>query len=240
MALLRVQVVFERQNGLPADRVVNVFHFGTADEPGEPAFDAQVTEIEDLLGGFYLGLHGAGNKPLCGWMSGALQNQAEMRFYNMADAAPRLPFHIAAFGPAMGLTALPGEVALCVSWHGQMQSGVNRQRLRGRNYIGPLAEEAAVLLPQSSGQVLPNGNFIAHLAAAGRFLLTGGDDPSGFVQLVVYSAGARNNANKAVPYDQRPLLPPLVTPVVRCYVDNAFDTQRRRGMRETVRTFSAP
>jgi hypothetical protein len=118
---------------------------------------------------------------------------------------------------------MPSEVAICLSFHGtfgadQEFAGGTRpkSRDRGRIYFGPLVGSALVVNTEGTTNrpiVAPNvraallSNALDHLMAPG----------SGISQ-VVWSRRAGS-----------------VNPVEGYSVDDAFDTQRRRGERPTVR-----
>lgn len=128
-----------------------------------------------------------------------------LKVYNLADAEPRAPVHEGswAFGVAPSGETLPTEVALCVSYRGERISGTNPRRRRGRMYLGPLNDSSNV-----SGR--PNSTYIdAIMDAFVTFDLTLGTEGH---QFVIYSR-----------VDEGPVYPTLA------WVDNAFDTQRRRG-----------
>jgi hypothetical protein len=126
-----------------------------------------------------------------------------------------------------GNLALPREVALCGSFHGDL-SGVAeegagdtrpRARRRGRIYVGPLNVAATDSTNGSAnGGALPSGFFIGRLAAAfAEFTAAAIEDEGG--RWVV--ASRADNA---------------VYPVTAGWVDNEFDTQRRRGLDPSART----
>lgn len=114
----------------------------------------------------------------------------------------------------------PAQVALVLSFHADLsglveESGATRPRARrrGRVYIGPLdnlnANAQAV-----DGPVIPSDNLINTLASAASDLLAA----SG----VIWSVWSRANA--------------AVYEVVGGWVDNRFDTQRKRLTSPTIRT----
>lgn len=131
---------------------------------------------------------------------------AEVRYYNMADIPPRVPevrdmLYSPGHDPLQG--NLPEEVAVTLTFHGSPP--ITRRR-RGRIYFGPLSTAALSAVPETSTRVAPN----MVTALRDRAAAFAADQRGG--QWVVHSTVA--NAN---------------TLVTAGYVDDAFDTQRRRG-----------
>jgi hypothetical protein len=125
-----------------------------------------------------------------------------------------IPF---ALDPVGTGTALPAEVALCLSYKASSVSGVPAQRRKGRIYIGPLDGTFAGSV--GLGYSTPNVEITTLLQEAGKEMI------AGLVTLdwVVYS---RTNADAYI--------------IDAGWVDNEWDTQRRRGREATFRsTFSA-
>lgn len=116
-------------------------------------------------------------------------------------------------------TAFPAEVALCLSYRATLQSGVNPARLKGRLYIGPLNGSIGL----ADGDVRPSTGMQQDVARAGNALrIAGLGAGADNVTWCVYSPTAG-----------------FLQPVVSCWVDNAFDTMRRRGAKPLSR-FSLP
>lgn len=117
---------------------------------------------------------------------------------------------------------LPAEVAACVSFHADLSAVSEhvgntrpRARRRGRIFVGPLKAGTATL--GGPNEVFLDGTFRADLAAAGHNLLAG-----------LTADGA--------PLQVWSRVDAVVRPVVGGFVDNTFDTQRRRGLKATLRT----
>jgi hypothetical protein len=186
--------------------VVNTFAFGTptvgAPTPGELA------SISNSLIDFYNGV-GVSTRTLASYMSvlvhqGALKHQ--IRLYDEAAPLGSPPVFSQQFTlAAIGNIPLPAEVSMCLSFRAAPQPPVPPSRLRGRIYFPLLSTEALGLV--SSGDARPSVTFQNTLADAGLRLATAvGHD---------WSVWSRANG--------------IFNPVVDMYVDNAFDTQRRRG-----------
>lgn len=141
------------------------------------------------------------------------QNNHVWKLYDRADAKPRAPKFQGTFNftsvPA-GLPA-PPEVSLCLSFQGNRISGIRQARQRGRVYIGPLD----VALVETTGR--PTAGAITLLRNAGNDLRIA-SAAAGAWDWVVWSAVSSEPS-----------------PVTNGWVDDEFDTQRRRGRVPTVR-----
>lgn len=179
-------------------------------EGSETATDT--ANIDDMLSDFYDETY-AGLR-LAGQMSSvAVSGDVTIKIFCLADPEPRLPraeyFHTWTVG---GTSSLPTEVALCLSYNAQPISGLPQARRRGRVFLGPF-------LTTNTAQARPNSALITSVLAAASQLLAA-SQASVTWQWVVYSR--RNEAG---------------ADVVGGWVDNAWDTQRRRGVKSTARTF---
>jgi hypothetical protein len=192
------------------DVVVNTFHFNVA------GIDDNFSRWESIvsnLAGFYAGQTGS-IVPLTNWMSALINESAaahKVRIYRLSDPVPRAPIHEGAFSLAPSGSPLPSEVALCLSYRGALFSGSNPARRRGRIYLGPLSTVAA-----SSGiggrDVVPVPNLMTSLLNAGKRLTDAN---------IGYGVYSKTDG--------------LFTPITTFWVDNSFDTQRRRGSKPTAR-----
>lgn len=122
-------------------------------------------------------------------------------------------------GGSASSNGLPSEVAICLTayadFNGDVEFGPGtrpRARDRARVYIGPLNVTAQTT---AIGRTKPDGALITNLAEAGARLARAPMGPD----WVVWSRRAA--ATKIV---------------TSCSVDDAFDTQRRRGERPTAKT----
>lgn len=196
-------------SNLPADRVINVFHFsqsGTYAENVDACFDA----VSD----FYLGTRAT--RPIAQWLSPWVQRDAELRQYDM-DTAPQrvptiLPLDLGAVPSAEGAVE---EVALCITMHGSVPPALTRRR-RGRLYLGPL-NNFGVVGGSATSASHPQPTLIEDMRAAATQLA---GSPAITVQWSIRSMVPSEN----------------YVPIVAGYVDNAFDTQRRRGPEASERT----
>lgn len=152
-------------------------------------------------------------------IDGLLSNQlsttagaATVTAYALADSEPRAPIDTQTFTITPNASTLPLEVALCLSFQGTRISGQPQARRRGRVYLGPLGGI------QDSNTGRPSSANITTLVNAADALLTTSQG-AGVAEWSVYS----------------PTLDSTI-PVDNGWIDNEFDTVRRRGRTRTSRT----
>lgn len=213
---IAAQVVLASTTGMGRDDTVNTFHFDTGGSAAiiQPQFDYVSTQ----LASFYNTSHHASTNPLCSWLSAWIDrsaNKAMIKLYDMGAAHPRQPhiyfFTLGAASPSD--TGLPPEVALCGSYKAATLVGPSG---RGRIYLGPLHANAVT---QDQPHVHPATNLINGLAYSINFLYSLPGTGADASRWSVYSRKLNE-----------------LHPVTAGWVDNEFDTQRRRGHRATVRT----
>ena len=207
MAILRAQVTFQHDSGLPEDVTMNTFHFLTSSGDQVPIAQAIRDEIHD----FYKVANPGTTTVLSSLFSSDLSGLWGVKFYDLSDPTPRQPiyeFDFSSFVP--GSSALPEEVALCLSFQGAAVSGANQARRRGRLYIGPFFNTATVITSSGDPNVASNG-LAQTMQSCGAFLLAASEAAADW-SWAVYSP----TNGSAVAVDNG-------------WVDNAWDTQRRRG-----------
>jgi len=143
------------------------------------------------------------------------QNGHMIKYYELPGLTPNYPFEEDTFNlaaPPAG-SGLPSEVSLVLSFQGIRQAGFPQARRRGRIYIGPL---------DTSGMddQRPLATFVTNLANAGAT----------FKANIQAITGGQHNWAIWSSVDQE------CVDVANGWVDNAWDTQRRRGLRATSRT----
>ncbi len=202
-----VQVALHSTSGLAKDDVVNTSRWYW-NSSGNPTNTDWANLIGDLHT-FYAACFASGP-----YLGATMTGTGSFKAYDSQATPPRVPVHTASsLGTtiSVGSSSLPREVALCVSWKGDYTSGVPHARQRGRWYLGCW----------SSGMVQNDGTvasaIVTQVANAAAALLT--------------SASAHNFDL----YIHSGLTPPN-TQVTGGWVDNAFDTQRRRQQPATSRT----
>lgn len=212
MPIVRAQLAWTHDSGLPEDAIVNTFHFDC------PVDDTATAEsIAGALDRFYN--VAALSQPVRAYMSSELSGTGQLKLYNLPDPEPRIPWYTTAMAIVPGTGApLPEEVALCASFQGDPVSGVNPARRRGRIFIGPLNVDV-----MSGGGV--NVSATDNIAASAERILADLAADGNLATWVVYSRANDPLGNGSGP----------VAEVTNGWVDNAFDTQRRRGTAPTAR-----
>ena len=216
--IIRVNVTMPYITGLPRDVSINTFHF-----MWEDTNDLDATLV-DALSGFYNDVWGSATKPISDYMSRYFDNATDHSGITVYDAQ-------AEGGPIGGDTwtlaqgddqdTLPFEVSVALSYIGD-GSGVPLKRRRGRIYVGPINLGAANLT--SNGPGSPSTGFEQSLVGAATELANNAALAAVGLRWAVYS-----RVNDAA------------YPITQGWVDNEFDTQRRRQVRATSReTWTAP
>lgn len=233
MALVRAQVALAASNGLPEDVTVNTFHFSTGD-----VASSTLDDIASALTEFYtvvpIGPPAGANALYSFFSTEVAQNGHVIKFYNLDEDPPRVPMQENTFNlpTAPNGDALPGEVACVLSFQATPQSGLSQARRRGRIFLGRLDKDSS-----TAGR--PSSALMGTLASAGEDLL-GLSDGAALWTWIVYSAPydgmVRDVDGNLVPHPTRSAYPETFAPVANGWVDNAFDTQRRRGLAATART----
>lgn len=177
-------------------------------EGSETATD--LANIDDMLSDFYDGANPSGR--LFGvYSNSGVTGKVKIKIFCLADPEPRIPrgefLHTWSRGAGGGL---PSEVALVMSYQGSEVAGEPQRRRRGRVYLGPFnaAQNTAGRPVQNLRQII--GEAASQLQAAAEASVTW--------QWVVYSRADVAGVE-----------------VVDGWIDNAWDTQRRRGLKMTDR-----
>lgn len=214
MADVLVQVVLASTSHLPADVSVNTWHFEVQDSI--PDGDLQIVKDRLLAFYSYLGANDILSKKVDAQTS-------RIKMYALADPKPRVPRHDSAFIYTQpGGESLPTEVALCLSFRGAVASGEKAARRRNRVFIGPLS----VGTQDTTDGSKPKNATCDAIRSRAQLLMN--LNPTSSVKWDVWS-----------PTIDKTVVPNggdfAGTPVVAGWVDNAYDTQRRRGQKATVR-----
>lgn len=210
MALLDTMVIIPMDTGSGEDIAVNTFHFATT---LPDASDVLIlNDIQIALGNCvqgYLAYCAADVKP----------TDVRWKVYDASAPTPRAPIRdvILKAGMTTGVSSLPHELAVCASFQGSRISGVPQARRRGRIYIGPLSASAM------NGAV-PATAFLTAINTAMKGLADAGNPTANWTWCVFSRRGIA------------PPAPPNAVEIIDGWTDNAFDTQRRRGVRATTKT----
>lgn len=213
MAFARVIVTLQNDTAQPVDAATNTWHFQT---PGAVADAA--TAITDNLDAFYTAIQT--------YMSVNLTGTGACDFYDLEDVSPRAPVATTAISFAPGTDGFPNEVACCLSYQAPQVSGESQARRRGRLFIGPLATGTG---SDQTGDIRPTSTFRNALVQAAEALM---DDTT--LPGLVWSVFSPATAGPA-PWSAGTLGDSFFT-VTNGWVNDAFDTQRSRGLAPTART----
>lgn len=220
MAIVRAQVTLKHVSALAEDDLVNVLHFSTADVAA-----GTLESIKTACINIYNRTNGA-NSPLYTFFSTEMaQNGHSVKLYNMDEPKPRAPISETTWNlpAAPNGDPLPGEVAVCMSFQAEPTSGLIQARRRGRLYFGRLDKDSS-----SAGR--PSSALISTLAGIGSGLLGDASADPDWSWIVLSAAHTQSEK------DPRPSYPQTFAVVTEGWVDNAFDTQRRRGLKATAKT----
>lgn len=211
MAWYRVNVIQHYVSGLPEDVAVNTLYFvdGSPD-PIVGTMNSIATQINTAWG-FLDNFRGA-----------QLLDTAGMSLKIYDQTAPPNSSPVGVYGPynlgaPTAVDNLPLEVAAVCSFQGAIIAGTNRARRRGRNYIGPLNTTALAAGDSTTPPALSAG-----MITALRDYMSALWDTNSAANPSTWSVYSR--ADDA-----------MVT-ITNGWVDNDFDTQRRRGKRATTRS----
>lgn len=217
--VVRAVMAWTASSGLPADDVVNVWHFRTT------ALGTSVADpgnIADMVEDYYTAIPVGDTEAIASAYSAALSGSYRIDLYNLSDASPRVPFFSRTGTHTVGTNLFPAEVALCCSFQGPQVSGVPQARNRGRVYLGPWIQSTGVN-DVTTGR--PATGLVTRIRRAARDLIDA-SDASLNNKWVVYSPTK----------DATQTLQDSTVDVTDGWVDNAWDTQRRRGPQATTRS----
>lgn len=222
---IKVEVVFQHQDGLPKDEVVNQFIFATTATPS--AGGSAETQINAAIIDFYNTVDTGTSRSIANVMSDEILRTATARM-NYTDISAHLdgspagsPYQVDIWSLAAktaGTVDLPSEVALVLTYE-SIFSGVPefgpghtrpRARHRGRLYLGPLTAGMAGV--GSDFVYRPGATMCTMVGAAAGRLRNLATTSSG---LVAWAQWSRKDLR--------------VSSVASGWVDDSWDTQRRRG-----------
>lgn len=205
----RVQCTLESTSLIPENDAINVWHFQilTGD------VGSNITDIKIALNTFYAQIEDIYN---VNTLTGVIRQKT----YDLADSAPRTPVDAGELGTFTfsDADALPTECAITMSFEGELASGTNRARRRGRVYLGPLDIGPA---STTDGYVRVGITMAETITAAASNLISAGGLDWRWCVFSPTTAGTP-------PWSEATLGLASI-PVDHGWVDDAFDTQRRRG-----------
>lgn len=233
------QVTFQDSSGLPRDVNENVFHFAEFD--ASAANLAGANQVVQRLADFYVGPEGDTGTSVASFLSGELESLVGVKVYDLGAASPRPILYQDSFTiPAYaGGLDMPPEVALCLSYF----STVNVKRQRGRIYVGPFSINTSTA---SGTYTAPSAALVAAMVAAGQRLsvntgscaqgsttLLPSTPATGTVKVIWSVFSSLGSGTIAAPA-------PELYAIDNGWVDNEWDSQRRRRIAATSRSTWAP
>lgn len=217
--LMRAQVTIPLDAGLPEDYVTNTWYFDGDDIGGTPNPGDYHDTVMDLLTAFYQAIDGV-------IFPTQVNTPATVKIYDMRDPEERVPEFTGTIALVPNAAdMLPSEVAIVNSFRAEYESGVNPQRRRGRIYLGPICTAAGEV---AFGHSRPSGAARATIAAASETLQEGKLLDDAFVHRVRWAVYSPTT-------DLTSSIDDAFNDVIAGWVDDAWDTQRRRGAAATGR-----
>lgn len=205
-----VQVVWDHSSALPKDALVNTLCF---DVHNAGASSSWKPLLANVVGNGIYNASGS-NGGLLGHMAECLAGTYTCKVYDLGQSEPRdayeEPFTFTVSGSA---PPLPNEVALCLSFK-TSQGNVSPSN-RGRIYFGPL-NGASCVAEDAFHNAIPSAGLQSALLNLGTRIYD-----NAIAQDMEWAVYSRKNNSLGI--------------IQNCWVDNAFDTQRRRGNDPTGR-----
>lgn len=204
------QVELATESAIPADNIINTFAF-TWVPSGTPS-GADYLDLAASLSGFYQAWTTFRSRTV------PSTGNHQVKIYRLSDPSPRVPVATLPISVGTGSAStdrFPVEVACCLSIRANVSSGEHAARRKGRIFIGPLVSGASQ--NTLDGYPRPSPTFRTALANAADELLT--STLSGDWAWSVWSR-----------------VDDELFSVVGGWIEDEWDTQRRRGPMGTVRT----
>jgi hypothetical protein len=201
MAIYRHQVIIHTADNVPANFATNTLYSQGADLDDATAAMNIFAEMFVDFTGLY--------------SSFVAQNNHQIKVYDMADPEPRAPVQerLWNLGSTPSGAPLPSELAICLSFQADTESGQAQARRRGRIYLGPVA----VATLDTGGR--PTSSARTQIATAATTCLAAFEAADPPITWVVWSQVNGTASN-----------------ITNGWVDNDFDVQRRRQQAVTART----
>lgn len=202
MPTILAQISMEADTQLPEDVTINTWHFVGSSAP------ADLPGLDDAIHAFYADIQS--------FLSASLTGNVTARYYDLADAEPRIPRFMSGWTITPNTESLPREVSLCLSFQSQTLSGDIAARRRNRVFLGPLAGLSTHTSLYDSDLRPSTAMIEAMLDAVDNLVnVQGTGDYSWITYSQVEAAGGG---------------------VTKFWIDNAFDTMRKRGRAATNRS----
>lgn len=215
MPVARVMVTIPYSSGVPSDVINNTWHFESLD--GEPIDSTRLGVLFGHLVAFYNTCY---NNTTVKAMANYLNPlQTVMKGYDLSDPKPRTAVRESTTPLTVGVqpaTAVAPEVAAVLSYRTEYESGINKGSQRGRVYLGGLTDLQVDPSALSRGPRFKSGYITAVTSAATTLAGAALASEWGWV---VWSEKLQQSFA-----------------VAGGWMDDALDTQRRRGQLATSRT----
>lgn len=202
-------------SGLPEDRFINTFHFAG---PAVGDVTAVGNECAGRVEQFYTATHGSNS--LGQYISNYCDRTLTTTWYNIAlPAGERIPtVRTGEIAAPLVDEGMPEEIAICLTIRGTPPWTPRR---RGRVYLGPFVHSPSVCDWASTNAPARVESGVAN----------------NITSVILGAAAALATASNAHRWAIRSQVPTEnFVDVDSGYVDDAFDTQRRRGPDPTMRT----
>lgn len=208
--LYAFQWIWQGESQLAEDNFVNTWHFRKTS-----GIVTDFDNVKDMLVDFYsVAPEGVQTSITTYMCQGNLSGNFTVKAYHLTDPIPRTPAY--EFSGTVNLpseVSMPTEVAAVLSFQAEPESGENQKRRRNRVYVGPFSSDC--LGPD--GTISPN--LVETMLFAGKALFNASQESVTW-HWNVYS-----------PTDD------IAYEIYNGWVDNGYDTQRRRGTRATARGY---
>lgn len=220
MPFIRCSVIIPNRGGQPEDATTNTFHVNlsvTGMQGSGPA------TIAAALIAFYTATPPGQAAQIKGYMSTVHDfPNARLKMVDLDGPKPQYPFYDQPLDLGVHRTgdSLPNELAVVASFQAAPVAGIPRASLRNRIYIGPMNTAAMAQATAGPGVATPVTTVIVDAMRALWDALDGVGGPDEPVWAI-------NSKRRAIGTQGRP--------VVGGWCDNAWDTQRRRGVRATAK-----
>jgi hypothetical protein len=203
---IRLQYILPGKSNLPEDRYITTWAFRKISGDAPTNSDLDLCSL--LVSNFFALVASPAIATINSFLAAAVNRPlVETRAYTLQQPVPRQPRIVSrTLGPNNSSESLPSEVALCASFF----AGRNLPRQRGRVYIGPLTKAAADVPNSATGIVRPTPGLTNAIMESSKKLQS--EAINGGLNWCVLSQA--DGALKSI---------------TGGWVDNAFDTQRRRG-----------
>lgn len=232
MGHYKITNAFHSVTGLPEDDVITTYHFDTT-EDGEN--NATALKLCGHVAAAWESITAPGTGKPSAWISPEISRvqKPTVKAYGHNGGSPIAMTDWLAMTASNFDQGMPGEVALCLSYNADLTDILEEapddadpdsrperpaSRRRGRLFVGPLVLTCGT----ATEPTRPIDTLRNDLLGLGVFLGNPTDPALTAVDAmwIIYSnAGLAGEAHE----------------IIRCSVDNAFDTQRRRGVKQTNR-----